>query len=153
MWPNGHAGEDTARVDLSLQAVMDETGRLHGAIAEHALRFEETSRRVEDLSDNLYREVPGAGCGRSARESPDFRMVRDIVREPGKSVELRVDGEHVEVDRDILQKLDALLTHMIRNARSWWGRRRSGRPPPSSPPQRSGCGPPSERDARHRSAG
>ncbi|MBS0191814.1 MAG: hybrid sensor histidine kinase/response regulator [Phycisphaerales bacterium] len=111
------AGEDTARVDLSLQAVMDETGRLHGAIAEHALRFEETSRRVEDLSDNLYREVLRSRMRPFGEGISGFpRMVRDIARELGKSVELRVDGEHVEVDRDILQKLDAPLTHMIRNA-------------------------------------
>jgi two-component system sensor histidine kinase and response regulator WspE len=43
-------------------------------------------------------------------------MVRDIARQLGKSVDLRIEGEHVEVDRDILQSLEAPLTHMIRNS-------------------------------------
>jgi two-component system sensor histidine kinase and response regulator WspE len=44
------------------------------------------------------------------------RMVRDLARELGKEVTLRVEGESVLVDRDILQKLDAPLTHLLRNA-------------------------------------
>lgn len=110
------AGDD-GRVESSMQAVLTETNRLQSALAEHSLKFEETSRRVEDLSDNLYREVLRSRMRPFGEGIAGFpRMVRDIARELGKAVELKVDGEHVEVDRDILQKLDAPLTHMIRNA-------------------------------------
>jgi two-component system sensor histidine kinase and response regulator WspE len=43
-------------------------------------------------------------------------MVRDIARELGKKVRLDINGETTEVDRDILEKLDAPLSHLIRNA-------------------------------------
>ncbi len=44
------------------------------------------------------------------------RMVRDIGRELGKQVRLEIVGERTQVDRDILEKLDAPLGHLLRNA-------------------------------------
>jgi two-component system sensor histidine kinase and response regulator WspE len=44
------------------------------------------------------------------------RMVRDLGRSLGKDVTLDVVGERTQVDRDILEKLEAPLGHMLRNA-------------------------------------
>ncbi len=44
------------------------------------------------------------------------RMVRDVARQLGKSVRFEVLGETTGVDRDILDKLEAPLNHLIRNA-------------------------------------
>jgi two-component system, chemotaxis family, sensor histidine kinase and response regulator WspE len=44
------------------------------------------------------------------------RMVRDLGRELGKSVRLEIEGEKTQVDRDVLEKLEAPLTHLLRNA-------------------------------------
>lgn len=44
------------------------------------------------------------------------RLVRDTERALGKSVVMRVDGEGIELDRAILEQLDAPLVHIIRNA-------------------------------------
>lgn len=44
------------------------------------------------------------------------RMVRDLGRELGKSVRLEIEGEKTQVDRDVLGKLEAPLTHLLRNA-------------------------------------
>lgn len=44
------------------------------------------------------------------------RMVRDIARELGKKVRLEILGERTLVDRDILERLDAPLGHLLRNA-------------------------------------
>ncbi|UZS73984.1 hybrid sensor histidine kinase/response regulator [Pseudomonas syringae] len=44
------------------------------------------------------------------------RMVRDLGRELGKQVRLQIEGEKTQVDRDVLEKLDAPLTHLLRNA-------------------------------------
>ncbi|MFS0828318.1 hybrid sensor histidine kinase/response regulator [Pseudomonas phoenicis] len=44
------------------------------------------------------------------------RMVRDLGRSLGKQVSLQIDGEKTQVDRDVLEKLDAPLTHLLRNA-------------------------------------
>jgi two-component system sensor histidine kinase and response regulator WspE len=44
------------------------------------------------------------------------RMVRDVARALGKQVRLEIVGEATQVDRDILEKLDAPLGHLLRNA-------------------------------------
>lgn len=44
------------------------------------------------------------------------RMVRDLGRSLGKPVSLVVEGEKTQVDRDVLEKLEAPLTHLLRNA-------------------------------------
>jgi two-component system sensor histidine kinase and response regulator WspE len=44
------------------------------------------------------------------------RLVRDLARQLGKNVQLEIQGETTEVDRDILEKLDAPLNHLVRNA-------------------------------------
>ena len=44
------------------------------------------------------------------------RMVRDLGRSLGKQVRLDIDGEKTQVDRDVLEKLEAPLTHLLRNA-------------------------------------
>ncbi|MCS3470543.1 two-component system sensor histidine kinase and response regulator WspE [Pseudomonas sp. JUb42] len=44
------------------------------------------------------------------------RMVRDLGRELGKQVRLDIEGQKTQVDRDVLEKLEAPLTHLLRNA-------------------------------------
>ncbi|WP_283183166.1 hybrid sensor histidine kinase/response regulator [Pseudomonas svalbardensis] len=44
------------------------------------------------------------------------RMVRDLGRSLGKQVRLEIEGEKTQVDRDVLKKLEAPLTHLLRNA-------------------------------------
>ena len=44
------------------------------------------------------------------------RMVRDLGRSLGKQIRLEIEGEKTQVDRDVLEKLEAPLTHLLRNA-------------------------------------
>lgn len=44
------------------------------------------------------------------------RMVRDIARELGKQVRFDIVGDRTQIDRDILERLDAPLIHLLRNA-------------------------------------
>ncbi len=44
------------------------------------------------------------------------RMLRDLGRSLGKQVRLEIEGENTQVDRDVLQRLEAPLTHLLRNA-------------------------------------
>ncbi len=74
-------------------------------------------RRAASLSNRLYLEVLRTRMrpfGDGAQRFP--RMVRDLGRSLGKSVRLEVAGETTQVDRDILERLEAPLTHLIRNA-------------------------------------
>jgi two-component system sensor histidine kinase and response regulator WspE len=44
------------------------------------------------------------------------RMVRDLAHELGKQVCFEMSGENTQVDRDVLEKLEAPLAHLLRNA-------------------------------------
>ncbi|UCJ18802.1 hybrid sensor histidine kinase/response regulator [Pseudomonas sp. MM211] len=44
------------------------------------------------------------------------RMLRDLARALGKQVRLVIEGESTQVDRDVLERLEAPLTHLLRNA-------------------------------------
>lgn len=44
------------------------------------------------------------------------RMARDLARTLGKNVRLVIEGSNTPVDREVLDKLDAPLTHLLRNA-------------------------------------
>jgi two-component system chemotaxis sensor kinase CheA len=44
------------------------------------------------------------------------RVVRDLARDMGKSVRLKIEGGDVEIDKSILEGLSDPLTHMVRNS-------------------------------------
>ncbi len=73
-------------------------------------RLELLIRQVQDLASSL----------RLVRASelfhPMHRLVRDLARETGKSIELVTEGEDTEVDKVILDELRESLIHLIRNA-------------------------------------
>ena len=61
------------------------------------------------------------------------RLVRDTARELGKSIELVMEGEGTELDRQVLELIRDPLTHMVRNSadhglESPEARRRAGKP-------------------------
>ncbi len=90
---------------------------VQAALADQAARYDDAFRRVEELTGALYIEVLRSRLRPFAEGVTGFpRMVRDIAQQLGKNVALRIEGENVEVDRDILQKLESPLTHMIRNS-------------------------------------
>jgi two-component system sensor histidine kinase and response regulator WspE len=79
--------------------------------------LESFARRNEDLSGRLHQEVIVSRMRPLADGIRGFpRLVRDVARTLGKQVRWEVRGEQTGVDRDILDKLEAPLSHLIRNA-------------------------------------
>ena len=79
--------------------------------------FESFARRNEDLSNRLHHEVIVSRMRPLADGIRGFpRLVRDVARTLDKQVRFEVRGEQTGVDRDILDKLEAPLSHLIRNA-------------------------------------
>ena len=74
-------------------------------------------RRSAQLSQRLYLEVLRTRMrpfSDGVRRFP--RMVRDLARSLGKQIHFEVSGENTQVDRDILERLEAPLAHLLRNA-------------------------------------
>lgn len=79
--------------------------------------LETHDRRACNLSSRLHREVVSSRMRPFGDGIQGFpRMVRDVSRKLNKDVQLLVDGEATMVDRDILDKMEAPLNHIIRNA-------------------------------------
>jgi two-component system, chemotaxis family, sensor histidine kinase and response regulator WspE len=78
---------------------------------------EEIARRLEEIATSLYHVALGSRMrpfGEAALGFP--RLVRDLARELGKQVRFDIVGTGTPVDREILARLEAPLTHMLRNA-------------------------------------
>ncbi|MGA2051818.1 MAG: hybrid sensor histidine kinase/response regulator, partial [Opitutales bacterium] len=79
--------------------------------------FDAVVRRNTLLSGRLYQEVIASRMrpfGDGAQGFP--RLIRDVSRALGKNIRFDLDGRDTPVDRDILERLDAPLNHLLRNA-------------------------------------
>jgi two-component system sensor histidine kinase and response regulator WspE len=86
-------------------------------LTERMQELEMFDRRAAHLAQRLYLEVLRTRMrpfSDGVRRFP--RMVRDLARALGKEVKLEVVGDTTPVDRDILERLEAPLAHLLRNA-------------------------------------
>jgi len=101
----------------TLQEVLNRLGDAQDDSARNVVRFERYSRRLEHLAHRLYAEVISSRMVPFSDGLHGFpRMVRDLAKETGKKVHFEIAGASTPVDRDILEKLEAPLSHLIRNA-------------------------------------
>lgn len=74
-------------------------------------------RRINNLSARMHRETIATRMRPFSDGIQGFqRMVRDIARSLGKKVRLDINGLATQVDRDVLEKMEAPLNHIMRNA-------------------------------------
>jgi two-component system sensor histidine kinase and response regulator WspE len=79
--------------------------------------FDNFSRRNTLLSDRLYREVLESRMrpfGDGVQGFP--RLIRDLAKTTAKKIDFKIEGRDTPVDRDILDRLEAPLNHLLRNA-------------------------------------
>ncbi|MDX1253105.1 MAG: hybrid sensor histidine kinase/response regulator [Gammaproteobacteria bacterium] len=86
-------------------------------LAQRMAELESFDNRLNNLSWRLRREVISSRMRPFADGVHGFsRMVRDVARSLGKEVQLDIGGQETLVDRDILDKIEAPLNHLLRNA-------------------------------------
>lgn len=79
--------------------------------------FDLIARQLTDVADRLYREAIASRMHPFADGVSGFpRLVRDLAKQLGKKVKFEVLGKRTQVDRDILDQLEAPLTHFLQNA-------------------------------------
>ena len=113
---DGTAASSPVSEKLLLAQAKAQTNQAASALIDRMEEFEDFARRNEDLSDRLHHEVLASRMRPLADGVKGFpRLVRDLARQLGKQVKFEVVGEATGVDRDILDKLEAPLNHLIRN--------------------------------------
>ena len=86
-------------------------------LLQRLVELESYDRHSVDLARRLYEGALACRMRPFADGTQSWpRMVRDLGRSLGKAVQLKISGEATQVDRDILQKLEAPLGHLLRNA-------------------------------------
>ncbi|MDP9933091.1 hybrid sensor histidine kinase/response regulator [Variovorax paradoxus] len=116
-----HAAVPTASPEERTRIALDEIKRrvaeCEQLLAEGLADMETFERRSADLSRRLYDEAVACRMRPFAdgvHATP--RMLRDLGRSLGKQVRLEIVGAATPVDRDVLERLDAPLGHLLRNA-------------------------------------
>jgi two-component system sensor histidine kinase and response regulator WspE len=109
--------EDAVESPQARSAVRGELERQVAVLATQIAELDQFSRANEFAAERLYRTVLG-GRLRPFHEGITgvARLVRDTARELGKSVKLEIQGESTRVDRDILDRLEAPISHLVTNA-------------------------------------
>lgn len=100
-----------------LTRVRERSDECLSSLTKQADNFESFARRNEDLSGRLHHEVIVSRMRPLADGIRGFpRLVRDVARSLDKQVRWETRGEQTGVDRDILDKLESPLSHLVRNA-------------------------------------
>ncbi len=124
------AGESVRVPAERLDELMDRVGELvivqsrlsqlasgHGSAVGNELALRSISEEIERLAGELrdtmmvLRMVPVASLFSRFR-----RLVHDLARETGKTIELSTEGETTEVDKTMIERLADPMVHLIRNA-------------------------------------
>ncbi|KPH66299.1 MULTISPECIES: chemotaxis protein CheA [Novosphingobium] len=128
--PAAKAGESVRVPAERLDELMDRVGELvivqsrlsqlaagSGSAVGNELALRSISEEIERLAGELrdtmmvLRMVPVASLFSRFR-----RLVHDLARETGKTIELSTEGETTEVDKTMIERLADPMVHLIRNA-------------------------------------
>ncbi|AEI80952.1 chemotaxis protein CheA [Cupriavidus necator N-1] len=112
--PDGDPGAAAHTALAELRQLLDEG---HDQLAARLEEFEQYDHRATRLARRLYDSALASRMRPLADALTGYaRMVRDLGRALGKPVHLELIGAGTQVDRDILEALDAPLAHLLRNA-------------------------------------
>lgn len=95
----------------------DIAGRCSEFVTTRLEEIESYDRRMYALSSRLHQAVVSSRMcpfGEGVLGFP--RMIRDLARELDKEVELVIEGRTTTVDRDVLERIESPLNHLLRNA-------------------------------------
>ena len=86
-------------------------------ITSRLLSLDNFDRRSSNINSQINHEIISSRMRPFSDSTQGYkRMVRDISNSLNKKVNFIIRGEDTPVDRDIIEKLDAPLNHMIRNS-------------------------------------
>jgi two-component system sensor histidine kinase and response regulator WspE len=118
---NAHHGLAAGSPETDLAQALAEARRLAHAcqqmLGERMGQADQFGWRIGDLAQRLYDTALACRMrpfGDGLASLP--RMVRGLGRQLGKQVRLETLGTATRVDRDIMERLDAPLNHLLRNA-------------------------------------
>jgi len=109
--------EASERTRTQLIAAEKKLTDCRALLSERLVELDDYDRRNSNLSSKIYNEVVASRMRPFSDGTQGLqRMARDISRTLKRKVQLLIEGKDTPVDRDILEKVKAPLTHLVRNA-------------------------------------
>jgi two-component system sensor histidine kinase and response regulator WspE len=109
--------DSSGRAEEQLEELAHKVAGCQQFLSDRLQELDLFDRRSAHLSQRMYLEVLRTRLrpfSDGVRHFP--RMVRDLAQAIGKQVRLEIVGENTQVDRDILERLESPLAHLLRNA-------------------------------------
>lgn len=114
---------DYVVTEKSEDGLVSQVSSMHNKLAEfrHLIvdqmnELDQYERRITNLTERLHRQALSTRMRPFSDGVHGFqRMVRDISRSLKKRVKLVIKGESTLVDREVLEKMEAPLNHIVRN--------------------------------------
>ena len=101
----------------TLREASEKAESFHQTMMRRVEEFDLIARQLTDVADRLYREAIASRMRPFADGVTGFpRLIRDLSKQQSKVVKFEILGKNTQVDRDILSKLEAPLTHLLQNA-------------------------------------
>jgi len=111
----GYRTEGTSR--LHIHEAFQKALEVRSLLSQRLEELEDFALRSTNLFNRMYREIITTKMRPFADGVEGFpRMVRDLAKSLGKKVRFEILGKTTKVDRDILDRLEAPLNHILRNA-------------------------------------
>ncbi len=105
------------QVDTGVLELRRKLAECESVLVERLGELERFEQRSASVARRMYDEAIACRMRPFADGIAAFpRMVRDLSHELGKQARLEIVGETTQVDRDVLEKLEAPLGHLLRNA-------------------------------------
>ena len=100
-----------------MQTAQKKISECRTLLADQTSDLDGYERRISTLTNRLHRETIRTRMRPFSDGVEGFqRMVRDIAKSLGKKVKLEINGLSIQVDRDVLGKMEAPMNHILRNA-------------------------------------
>lgn len=102
---------------LAGELVLARNAMMQSMPAHGAEAIEEVSQRIDAITTDLQESIMLTRMQALGTVFGKFRrVVRDLAQSLGKQIEMKIEGEEVEVDKPIVEAISDPLTHLIRNA-------------------------------------
>ncbi|MCP4118162.1 MAG: hybrid sensor histidine kinase/response regulator [Desulfobacteraceae bacterium] len=104
-------------MNLAGELVLSRNQLLQGISSSNGKATELAGQRIDMITSELQETIMQTRMQPIASIFNKFtRVVRDLSRQLGKSIDLAIEGKEVELDKTILESINDPLTHLVRNS-------------------------------------
>ncbi|MBI9087659.1 MAG: chemotaxis protein CheW [Desulfobacterium sp.] len=104
-------------MNLAGELVLSRNQLLQGITSSNGKATELAGQRIDMITSELQETIMQTRMQPIASIFNKFtRVVRDLSKQLGKSIDLAIEGKEVELDKTILESINDPLTHLVRNS-------------------------------------